>query len=193
MQYNKHSEIEGRHSFLSASKYQWLRYNEDKLIERFTTAMAAAKGTELHRIANDLIKNGLKLQQSNKTLNRFVNDAIGFDMESELGLYYSDNAFCTCDALKFLPATPRRPARLLVFDLKTGTTKSSFDQLIVYAAYFCLEYGFKPTELDYDLRIYQNDTVYAFEDDPTDDILHAMDRIVTFDQIIETLKEEARR
>jgi hypothetical protein len=32
-------------------------------------------------------------------------------------------------------------------------------QLYVYAAYFCLEYGFKPYEIEGELRLYQNDAI----------------------------------
>ncbi|MCP6003374.1 hypothetical protein NL386_38110, partial [Klebsiella pneumoniae] len=30
---------------------------------------------------------------------------------------------------------------------------------MIYASYFCLEYGYKPRDIDIELRIYQNDQV----------------------------------
>ena len=194
MRFNKHSELEGRHSFLSPSKYHWLRYSEEKLVLSFQTAMASARGTELHEFASHAIKLGVKLQKLPLTLNQFVNDAIGFGMESEQMLFYSNNSFGTVDAIKYISPTRTRKARLLVFDLKTGVSKASFDQLIVYCALFCLEYGFKPTELDFDLRIYQNNEILVPDESiGIDEVLQAMDRIVTFDRILEELKEELNR
>ena len=29
MNFNKHSQIEGQHAFLSASKYHWINYSEE--------------------------------------------------------------------------------------------------------------------------------------------------------------------
>jgi hypothetical protein len=52
--FNEHSNLKGAHAFLSASKYHWDRYDEDKLVESFRTSMAAARGTKLHEIANPL-------------------------------------------------------------------------------------------------------------------------------------------
>lgn len=188
---NKHSELEGKHAFLSASKYSWLRYSDEKLAESFGRAMAAARGTELHELANDLIRLGVKLPNTQATLNRFVNDCIGYNVISEQPLFYSRNAFGTADAVKFEEAKgPRSLPTLRIFDLKTGVTPASFDQLIAYAAFFCLEYDFKPGELTFDLRIYQNDLVLRYEDDPITDILHAMNQIVHFDKIIEELRAE---
>ena len=35
MNFNKHSNLEGRHAFLGASKYHWVNYDEDKLISLY--------------------------------------------------------------------------------------------------------------------------------------------------------------
>ena len=78
---------------------------------------------------------------------------------------------------------------LRIFDLKTGKRKASIEQLMVYAALFCLEYNHRPGELEYDLRIYQNDDVVVYEPTP-DEIAHIMDRIVYFDNMINKLKLE---
>ena len=33
MNFNKHSNLEGRHAFLGASKYHWIRYSDDKIAQ----------------------------------------------------------------------------------------------------------------------------------------------------------------
>lgn len=193
MQWNDHFRLQGKHAFLSASKYSWLRYSEDKLVETFAKSMAAAKGTELHAFASNAIRLGIKLPRGNKTLNRYVNDAIGFQMIPEQVLYFSDNAFGTADAVLF-KQTPRgeKPYILRIHDLKTGVTPSNMDQLLIYTAFFCLEYRFKPSELDIELRIYQNDEVISYIPDPVE-IINIMDKVVAFDKRIEMMKLEAQQ
>lgn len=183
MDFNKHFHLEGRHAFLSASKHHWVRYSEEKLADTFMNMKAQQRGSELHQLAHDLIRLGVKLPANRKTLNAFVNDAIGYRMESEQILYYSDNSFGTADAISF------RRNKLRIHDLKTGVSKASVEQLEVYAALFCLEYMIKPFDIDIEMRIYQNDDQATFEGDP-DTITHIMDRIVTFDKIIDKIKNE---
>lgn len=183
MNFNSHSELEGRHAFLSASKYHWINYDEDKLARTYMTALAAAKGTELHDIAASLIKNNINLPRTDKTLNLYVNDAIGFRMEPERILFYSPNAFGTADAISF------RKGKLRIHDLKTGETRTSFHQLEVYVAFFCLEYGLKPAQIKTELRIYQNDSVQTYEPD-VDDITRIMDKTVSFDRRIDEIRSE---
>jgi hypothetical protein len=184
MHFIKHSELEGRHAFLSASKYHWINYSDDKMDRVFATTMAAQRGTELHDLAHKLIRLGVKLPRGQKTLNLYVNDAIGYRMTPEQPLFYSENAFGTSDAVSF------RKNQLRIHDLKTGLIPTSVHQLEIYAALFCLEYRFKPFEIEIELRIYQNDEVQIFEADP-DVIFHIMDKIVTFDKRITALREEA--
>jgi hypothetical protein len=59
----------------------------------------------------------------------------------------------------------------------------------VYAALFCLEYGFKPHGIEIELRIYQSDEARVYLANP-DVIAHIMDRIVTFDKRIDAIKRE---
>lgn len=184
MNLNKHSDLLGKHSFLSPSKHHWTNYDEDKLERVFFTAMAAQRGTELHALAHELIRLAVKLPRSPKSLNLFVNDALGYRMTPEQILYYSENCFGTCDAISF------RNNQLRIHDLKTGVTQTSIRQLEVYAALFCLEYKFKPFEIDIELRIYQNDEVQIYEADP-DVIMHIMDKIITFNKRISDLRMEA--
>lgn len=183
MNFKKHYNIEGRHAFLSASQYHWLSYDDDKLIDRYYTWKAAQEGSELHDIAAKLIKKGIKLPKTKKTLNMYVNDAIGYNMRPEQGLYFSDNCFGTADAISF------RKDFLRIHDLKTGVTPASIKQLEVYAALFCLEYNFEPGKIGMELRLYQNNDIIVTNPE-ADEILPIMDRIIRFDKIIDRLKNE---
>lgn len=184
MNFSSHPELIGKHAFLSASKYSWINYDDAKLDATFRNAMAAQRGTELHNLAFELIRLGVKLPASKKTLNLYVNDALGYRMTPEQILYYSDNAFGTCDAISF------KKNMLRIHDLKTGVSPASVHQLEVYSALFCLEYRVKPAEINIELRIYQNDYVQVWEADP-DDITHIMDKIVSFDRRIDAIRMEA--
>jgi len=182
MNFNTHSRLEGRHAFLSPSNYHWINYSEERLTQRYTTARAAQKGTELHLFAHEAIRLGIRLPDTAQTLNMYVNDGIGYKMQVEQPLYYSDNCFGHADTLAFLQG------KLRIHDLKTGVIPGSIQQLQVYAALFCLEYIITPHEIEIELRIYQNNDVACFEPYP-ETIVHIMDKIVLFDQRIEELKE----
>ncbi|HMR73067.1 MAG TPA: hypothetical protein PKD68_03615 [Candidatus Saccharibacteria bacterium] len=184
MQFNKHSDLKGLHAFLGASKYSWTNYSDEHLEERYRLSMAAQEGSRLHDFAHQAISLGITLPRTNKTLNRYVNDAIGFRMTSEQTLYYSINCFGTADTIRY------KRGQLRIHDLKTGVTKASFRQLEIYAALFCLEYRVPPGELEFILRIYQNDDVEEYIPG-YDDIAHIMDTIIRFDKRIEELKLEA--
>jgi hypothetical protein len=181
MNFNSHFDLVGQHAFLSASKYHWINYDTEKLTEAYTNAQAARRGTELHAFAHNAIRLGIKLPRSSKTLNMYVNDAIGFRMMTEQILFYSPNCYGTADAISF------SRNHLRVHDLKTGIINGSMHQLEIYAALFCLEYAHKPGEISIELRIYQNDEVVIIEPD-IDDIAHIMSKIIVFDQYIENLK-----
>jgi lipid A disaccharide synthetase len=99
--FKDYARYAGQHSFLSASNYHWLNYDDQKLTERYLALMAASRGTELHALAAQLIKLREKLPRSAKTLNMYVNDAIGFRMTPEQTLFYSPNAFGTADSISF--------------------------------------------------------------------------------------------
>ena len=184
MQWNDHSKHipEGSHAFLGASKYSWLNYSEDKLKETYKNLLAKERGTRLHAFAKECIELNQKLPRSNKTLNMYVNDAIGYKMTPEQILYYSDNCFGTADSISF------KNHFLRIHDLKTGVTPASLSQLEIYTALFCLEYDIKPKEIEMELRIYQNDDILV--GNPTaDDILPIMNKIIIFDRIIDEIKE----
>lgn len=181
MHFNLHSALAGRHAFLSASNYHWVNYDLEKLTTVWTNAKAAKRGTELHAFAHEAIRLGIKLPRSTKTLNMYVNDAIGYRMVTEQMLVYSDNCYGTTDTISFVPN------RLRIHDLKTGFNPGSMHQLEIYAALFCLEYNFKPGELEIELRIYQNDDI-LISTPSVDAIAHIMSKIIVFDQHLQKLE-----
>lgn len=183
MNFNVHSKLEGKHAFLSASKYHWINYSDDKLIDAYHNYFATLRGTELHDFAKSCIQLKVRLPKNHKTLNAYVNDAIGFRMTPEQVLYYSDNCFGTADAISF------DKDFLRIHDLKTGSAPASLHQLEIYAALFCLEYNKNPRNLSMELRIYQNDDIVISED-PIDNVEHVMEKIVAFDEIIDKIKME---
>lgn len=185
MNFNKHSALEGQHAFLGASKYHWINYDENKVAESYSKFLATQKGTILHAFAADCIRLGQKLPKSQKTLNMYVNDAIGFRMMPEQVLFYSENCFGTADAISF------RNDLLRIHDLKTGITPAHMEQLEIYAALFCLEYHIKPGDIEMELRLYQKDEILYHK--PTAiDISPIIDKIITFDKIIDNLKEQEK-
>lgn len=184
MKFNDNSKLAGKHAFLSASKSSWINYDDDKLDRVYLANLASQRGTDLHSLAHDLIRLGVRLPDVPTTMNLYVNDAIGFRMKSEMTLFYSVNCFGTADSIAF------RKNKLRIHDLKTGTLHTSPRQLEVYAALFCLEYGFKPFDIEIELRIYQNNEARIYEADPVS-ISLIMDKIKAFDQRINELREEA--
>lgn len=183
MNFNKHSNLAGFHAFLSASNYHWINYDAEKIAEVYRNAQAAKRGTELHAFAHQAIQLGIKLPESTKTLNSYVNHAIGYRMSTEQILFYTENCYGTADAVAFSNYLLR------IHDLKTGQIPGSMHQLEVYAAMFCLEYGFKPGQLEIELRIYQNDEILVSHPE-VDVIAPIMSQIIFCDQIIEKLKME---
>jgi hypothetical protein len=187
MQWNKHYNIaEGSHAFLGASNYSWLNYDADKLAMVYKNRLATLRGTELHDFACRAIRLGQKLPKSKKTICMYVNDAIGFKMQPEQLLYYSPNCFGTADAIAF------KNGFLRIHDLKTGEVPAHMEQLMIYAALFCLEYDKEPNTLSgIELRIYQLDDVIIFIPEP-ERIKEIMQKIVIFDNRITQLKLENR-
>lgn len=183
MNFNNHYKYEGQHAFLGASKPSWLNYDPNHLIESYMNAKAKERGTELHEFAAQCIRLKQKLPRSNKTLNMYVNDAIGFRMTPEQVLYYSDNCFGTTDTISF------DRDFLRIHDLKTGITPAKIEQLFVYDALFCLEYNYNPKDIHIENRIYQFDDILLAEPD-YDIIMPICDKIVEFDNIIEKIKRE---
>lgn len=163
MRFNDHFRLKDQHAFLSASKGSWVNYDDEKVMGAWASRNAAAKGTRLHHLAHLLIFEGVKLPRSTKTLNRYVNDGIGFRMSSEQILFGSEYAFGTADCISF------HDNILRISDLKTGIREVGERQLEIYAVFFCLEYDIDPFTIDeIQLRIYQNDEVRLYIADPVD-------------------------
>lgn len=183
MNFVKHFNLEGKHAPFGASNSSWLRYDDEKALTVYHNLKAKERGTVLHDWAKRTIDLGLKQPRSKKTIYSYVNDAIGFKMSTEVVLYYSDRFFGTADAISF------RNGFLRIHDLKTGKGPVHMEQLMIYAALFCLEYRVKPGEIEIELRIYQNDDILVHNPE-ADEILPIMDKIVSFDKMLARIDEE---
>lgn len=183
MEFIRHHNLQGCHAPFSASQPYWLRYDDAKVLEVYKNKQAADLGTRLHAWAAETINLGIKQPRSNKTIYNYVNDAIGFKMSTEVVLYYSERFFGTADAISF------RDNFLRIHDLKTGVTAVHMEQLMVYAALFCLEYKVKPGDIKIELRVYQNNDILILN--PTaEDIGPIMDKIMHLDKILEKCESE---
>lgn len=186
MRFNNHWQVEGKHAFLGASKYHWIRYDLEKMKRIWSNKFASELGVRRHALAAMCIRERIRLNPDGSTLSQFVNDAIGFHMTPEQVLMYNDDCFGTADAISF------RKQVLRVFDLKTGVHPGSFDQTKIYCALFCLEYGrkygFTPYDIEMILRIYQNDDFEELIADPAE-IKEIMDTIVLFTKEIDAMRE----
>ena len=185
MIFTKHSNLEGLHAPFGASQSAWLRYDDEKILATYNNMKAKEMGTRLHAWAKETIDLGIKQPRSKKTIYAYVNDAIGYKMDTEVILFYSPRFFGTADSICF------RNGMLRIHDLKTGVTKVHMEQLMIYAALFCLEYKIKPSDIEMELRIYQSDEV-LYHNPTAESISSIMDRIVYLDKMLERLDcEEA--
>lgn len=186
MIFNRHLNLNGLHAPFSPSSSAWLRYDDDKALEVYTNKKAAEVGTRLHNWAKDTIDLGIKQPRSKKTIYAYVNDAIGFKMDTEVVLFYSERFFGTADAISF------RNGVLRIHDLKTGKSgkiEDHMEQLEIYAALFCLEYKVKPGEIEIELRVYKNNEV-LYHNPTAEDILPIMDKIVHLNKLLEKIEYE---
>ena len=133
-----------------------------------------------------LCTRGVVLDKGQVAYDGNVNDAIGFNMDTEVVLFYSERFFGTADAISFNGKVLR------IHDLKTGKVgkiETHREQLEVYAALFCLEYRVKPGDINFELRVYKNDMIDIWE--PTaEDILPIMDKIVHLNKLLEKIDRE---
>lgn len=208
MIFEQHLNLRGKHAFLAPSQPHWLNYSDEQLFNKYVSNWSQTMGTSLHELAETLIRNHLKLKKGDKLtvlshllnggiprdaidMDRiyenfmvYVNDAIGFKLTPEQVLYYSDYCFGTADAISF------RNNKLRIHDYKSGVLPAKMEQLLVYAALFCLEYKVKPGEIDeIELRIYQNDEV-KIHNPQAKDILPVMDCIIQHSKTLERMNEE---
>lgn len=207
MEWNRHPELVNRHTFLSPSKYGFLRKSDEELASAYYSSFATEIGTATHAFAADCIKLQHTLDEEDwrhlefellrkrfpkgsfdigfifPTVHKYVNDSIARSMDPEIGLKYSDLCAGTADAIAF------RRKKLFIHDLKTGVTPAKIDQLMGYAALFFLEYGFKPESTHTELRIYQAGEIFVCEPKP-DEVREVMEAIVHADAFLQNLKEE---
>ena len=186
MNFNQHLNLEGKHAFFGASQYHWINYSDEKMLQVYMNMLATERGTRLHAFAAEAIELRRKMKGGDYFA-KYVNDAIGYGMTPEVVLYYSDVCFGTADAIKF----DEKKGFLRIHDLKSGATPTHFEQLMVYVAYFCLEYNVRPGDIETELRIYQEpndknkyDTDVRIYIPTTDEIVPIMDKAVTFTKAI---------
>lgn len=170
------------HALFGASNYHWINYPIEKMVEIYSSSNAKKVGVELHEIAAGLIKHKIMQPNVQKTFNMYVNDSIMLAMKPEQQLYFSDFFFGTADAIGIMEGV------LHIHDLKTGKTPAKMDQLMIYAAFFLLQYQLIPADFkDIELRIYQSDEIKEYH--PSDDeLIHLMDKIVVANDILEQVK-----
>lgn len=185
----------------------------DKLTKKYFASMRAPAGTAIHDFAACAITKKEKLPKSTtavikmikfymvdkyseelidfismvpevvfKTLILYVNDCIGFRMDAEKTLMYSKECFGHTDAISFENNTLR------ISDFKSGDAPAHMEQLLIYAALFCLEYHFKPNQINIETRLYQFGEVQELLDIPDEIILSYMNIIVTESKFIQRLK-----
>lgn len=179
MKFVDHSKINGLHAPFSPSQPSWLNYTDERALEVYDNRKAAELGTKLHAWAKDAIDMGIRMPKSKKTLYAYINDAIGYRMNTEVILFYSPLFFGTADAIAF----DESKQLLRIHDLKTGKGAVHMEQLMIYAALFCLEYKYTPDRIEMELRIYQNDNVDVYIPDPKD-ICAIMDHIKHMDELL---------
>lgn len=182
MNFNQHFRLNGLHAPFSPSQPSWLNYTDEKALDVYSNKKAAEMGTRLHNWAKETIDLGIRQPRSKKTIYAYVNDAIGFRMDTEVVLYYSDRFFGTADAISF------KNNFLRIHDLKTGTSPVHIEQPLVYAALFCLEYKIKPSDIKIELRIYQNDEIQIYEPEEGE-VEEVMNKIVHLDELLSSYEE----
>lgn len=206
MIWNRHYKLEGQHAgILGASRPTWALEEDEQFRQRVLSYYASTIGTLMHGIAKKYISHKFKMHKYDKSsvvldlldsgipdciidildfdsmfinLMTYINDCVSYGMDAEILLYYSDNCFGTTDAIGYFD----RSKCLRVHDLKTGKTQAKIEQLLVYAALFCLEYKVKPEELnEIELRIYQLCEVLVHKPS-SDEVRYFMNRIQQRDQ-----------
>ena len=212
MNWNSHGNLIGKHALFNPSSVHWLNYSTDEdsldaIFARYKAQYSTTIGTTLHEYAEKRIRYRLRMYKSDRNnvmmylldkgipmsvidmeflfenLMHYVNDAIGFRMEPEVILYYSENCFGTTDAIYF------RDKELRIHDYKSGQSPTHIEQPLIYAALFCLEYSIKPMDISTILRVYQMNEI--IEQTPAaEEIQHAMDQIIKLDKIVSNWKAE---
>lgn len=120
------------------------------------------------------------------TAKMYVNDGIDFRMTVEQPLVYSEFCFGTADTIAF------RNNLLRISDFKSGAHPADMEQVLTYAALFCLEYTIKPKDIRTELRIYQSSEIVLDEPEP-DEIQDVMSAIVFVNRTTEKYKAKEGR
>jgi hypothetical protein len=147
----------------------------------FTKYKCAEEG-KLGAYGMTLIRNlGSLPKEVFETAKAYINDGIGFRMNVEQPLVYSEFFFGTADTICF------RDNTLRIHDYKSGEHPASMEQLFVYAALFCLEYNIDPNDILTELRIYQNSEVVSAVPEKME-IRDIADKIVRANSLVEKIK-----
>lgn len=204
MSWKDYSKLKGTHAFCGASKKAWRNWDIEKLLISKENSYAPVIGTLLHEYAADNITAHFRLNKTDKrgvfrylnvekkvpsnvididrlfpNLMNYINDSIGFRMDPEVVLFYSQDFYGTADAISWSNDILR------ISDLKTGVTPASFDQLEIYAAFFCLDYKVKPRDIKcMEFRIYQNNEVMFAAPDPLEVLTPLIDQIILFNKAL---------
>ena len=219
MNYEKYSNLVGKHAMFSPSTVNLADKDEDYIIRFWARKYIPEIGTALHDIARAHVDNKIKMTKYSKSevllslidtykiplpvirraidfdekflnLRTYINDSIEYRMVPEQTLYLSKLCFGTADAISPMESI-ERTGMLRIHDLKTGDTPAKMFQLENYAALFCLNYNYKPVDLEIELRIYQSGEVLFHNPDPKD-IQIAMDQYLIADKLIsDILMEDA--
>jgi hypothetical protein len=112
------------------------------------------------------------------TTKQFINDSIGFRMESEKRLTVSNMIYGTADAVRYYT----KDNLLRVSDLKTGKRPAKIEQVFIYAALYCYEYNLKPLNTNFEARIYQNGDIFV-EQPSGEDINEILINILHKDEV----------
>lgn len=212
MTWNMHSNLIGKHALFNPSGVTWLNYSTEEdgleqIFQRYRAQYATLIGTTMHEYAEKRIRYRLRMTKSDKNsvlmylldkgipisvidmdymfdnLYHYVNDAIGFRMDPEVILFYSDNCYGTTDAIYY------RNKELRIHDYKSGRSVPHIEQPLIYAGLFCLEYGVKPKEITTNLRIYHAEEVLESTPEP-EQIESVMTQIIALDKIVDKWKAE---
>ena len=213
MSFEDYSIPEGSHAIFGASKSSWLNdADDDQIISRYINSFASTIGTSTHKFAKCCIDKKIRLSKNDKKLllyhlltdpeanipkavidldylfpnvRNYVNDAITMHMQTEKRLIYSDLSYGTADAISCVNNYLR------IHDLKTGKNPVHIDQLMIYAAYFCLDQDIRPRNLTgIELRIYQNAEI-IFHNPKVEEIETIMEKSIYTNHVINKFRSEA--
>lgn len=170
----------------------------ESLMKRYKAYYATQIGTLLHEYAKDRIDYSIRLNKSSKgdvllylLKNRiprevididyiydnfmaYVNDGIGFRMDTEITLVYTRECLGHADTINY----SNDKHILRIHDYKSGIAPAHIEQLKAYAALFYLEYMLKPEDNTTILRIYQTDNQIEETPEP-EEIRNVMNTIIS--------------